>query len=209
MKERLFKKENAEKLLVFYLGWGMDESPFVPVFVKEPFDVLFIYDYRKIKPPSLPRGYKSIKILAWSSGVPVALKFHENVLCVAGTGAIYHARYGIPPRVFDATLCALKKDAQKTLLAFYRNMFDEEKDFYLFMKNRPKRMHSQIIEELEAIKEQKIFFPENAKAIVTSSDRIIPAKNQERFWNQTGVKTRKISASHFPFYRFSLSELLG
>ncbi len=183
----------------------MDETPFLEL-VPLGWDVLFLYDFRNLKPPVFPDDYKETKILAWSFGVVAALSVREELkgplLCVAGTGAFYHAHFGIPPRLYDVTLKALKRDTEKTLNSFYQNMFTDKKDLNFFLSRRPQRCPSSLIEELESIKD-KSYLPPNKKPLVliTHRDRIISARNQKKYWGK-GPYIREGPFGHFPFYRF-------
>jgi len=203
LKAKFLKRPGRKKLLVFFLGWGMDETPFLELIPRE-WDILFLYDFSTWSPFAIPEGYAEIKVLAWSFGVTAALSLKDlnfPLLCVAGTGAFYHSRLGIPPRIFDATLEALKKAPQKTLFSFYRNMFSEQKDLVRFLKRRPQRPFSSLVEELEALKERN--FPPNARAsvVITLHDRIISARNQKRFWAER-ARLSEVPLGHFPFYQF-------
>ncbi|OAG27145.1 pimeloyl-ACP methyl esterase BioG family protein [Thermodesulfatator autotrophicus] len=203
MKFRFIKRK-GEGLLIFFLGWSLDERPFLPLMEKEHFDVCFIYDYREDKLPSFPE-YPETIVLAWSAGVIFALsyqeKFNKLTLC-GGTGFLRHSKWGIPPKIYDATLLALKKDGEKALLSFYRNLFWREEDFNFFIKNRPRRPLTEIIEELEVLKEKSFSGkPKHARILVTEKDRIIPARNQKNFWNYVGLSFTLKPWEHFPFYR--------
>ncbi|AEH45951.1 protein of unknown function DUF452 [Thermodesulfatator indicus DSM 15286] len=204
MKLKVYKRQ-GEGLLLFFLGWGFDETPFLPLLENETYDVAFIYDYREEKLPALPE-HSETTVLAWSAGVLCALSKQEAVfgktIFLGGTGALRHRRWGIPPKIYDATLSALKKDGEKALYSFYKNMFLREEDFKFFLKNKPQRLLNELIEELEVLSDKN--FSEktkNAQVIITEKDRIIPPRSQKNYWSQMGLSFCQKPWGHFPFYQ--------
>ncbi len=196
----------------------MDKTPFEGL-TSTLYDVWVSFDYRYLKDiPPLWEDYDQVIVLAWSLGVGAVLKVFDQLKNVSawvfinGTGAFRHPRFGIPPRIFDHTLAALKEKRHKTLEAFYQNMFYGEaaQDLARFQAHLPKRDLEELIEELEGA-QGFLLTPRlrgNATALIGQKDRIIPARNQEAFWQEMGVKSLFYPWGHFPFYRFSTFEEL-
>jgi len=214
MRLALLGNPEAEELIVFFAGWAMDERPFRRLGEKNT-AVALIYDYRDLELPEIPQGYSRVYVLAWSLGVCAALKnpsaLEGEILCLAGTGAFSHPVFGIHPRMINLTLKGLEERREKSLLAFYANMFSGEPGFDLFLENRPQRPLSEIIEELRIAFAGKPLFPSNlerVRALCTSKDRIVPFEAQVRYWERVRVPMRVFETGHFPFYSLaSLKEL--
>lgn len=214
MRLALLGNLEAEELIVFFAGWAMDERPFHGLCGEET-AVAVLYDYRDLELPEIPKGYSRVYILAWSLGVYAALKnlssLNGEILFLAGTGAFSHPEFGIHPRVMNLTLKGLEERGEKSLLAFYANMFSGELGLEIFLENQPQRNLSEVVEELKMAAERGPLFPSNfskIRAVCTLRDRIVPFEAQLRYWERVGVPVRILEAGHFPFYRFSsLKEL--
>ena len=85
-------------------------------------------------------------------------------------------------------------------------MFNSETEFDIYLKNPVTRSIENRTNELSAlydiIKTQTFnyskFFD---SAIISRYDKIIPTKNQLRFWNNNAV-VKILESGHFPFYNF-------
>ena len=210
-------RKGRPRLLLFFLGWGMDERPFRPLAAQEV-DVLLLYDYRNLALPALPESYEEIEVLGWSFGVYAALRHlsQGNVLSVNraiflnGTGAPYDRHLGIPPRLFDATYKAFQRAPRATLLRFYRNMFSEEEDWLLFQEHLPQRLPEELLEELASARHwPPLLEGVKGQALCHTDDAIIPYENQKRYWQKVHVEYHSLPGGHFPFYRWaSLDDLV-
>ncbi len=211
-------QRHRPRLLWFWTGWGMDERPFQDL-SSQDYDVWVCFDYRSLDyAPSVWEDYQEVIVLAWSLGVGAALQAFDRLkqvsawVFVNGTGAFRHPRWGIPPRIFDRTLAALKDQRAQTLYAFYQNMFFGEADGDLarFLSHRPQRNLKEIVEELEMAADLLVTprLTNKVVALVGQKDRIIPARNQQAFWQEMGLKCHLYPWGHFPFYRFSTFEEL-
>lgn len=195
---------NSKNLIVFFCGWAMDEKPFEPL-KSENYDVLFIFDYADLELDFDFSKYEKKILIAFSYGVFVAAiaKLPEFNLKIAVNGTLkpIDSRFGISPKIFDLTLCNM---SDESLLKFYSRMFDNNLDEEYFKTNLPERNAESCLKELEAIKNYYFNTTDVAieydKAIISSNDKIIPAKNQLAFWD--GKNQKIFNAGHFIFYKF-------
>ena len=72
MKQHFIIKNNSKRLLLFFAGWGMDETPFLQIRPTDT-DWMVCYDYRSLEfDTDLLQEYSEIRLIAWSMGVWVA-----------------------------------------------------------------------------------------------------------------------------------------
>ena len=69
MKQHFIIKNNQKHLLLFFAGWGMDETPFLQIRPTNK-DWLICYDYRSLEFDAIIlQEYSEITLIAWSMGV--------------------------------------------------------------------------------------------------------------------------------------------
>ena len=69
MKQTFIIRNNEKHLLLFFAGWGMDETPFRHIHPAEC-DWMICYDYRSLEfDTTLIQAYSKITLIAWSMGV--------------------------------------------------------------------------------------------------------------------------------------------
>ena len=69
MKQHFIIKNNQKHLLLFFAGWGMDETPFLTIHPVDK-DWMICYDYRSLTfDVGLLETYSQITLIAWSMGV--------------------------------------------------------------------------------------------------------------------------------------------
>ena len=81
MEYKWLNRENNEKLIVFFNGWGMDECV-VNHLQAENYDVLMFYDYNRLETDfdfSVLNAYSKKYLIAWSMGVYVSNLFYETL----------------------------------------------------------------------------------------------------------------------------------
>ncbi|HEB48983.1 MAG TPA: DUF452 family protein [Desulfobulbus sp.] len=204
----LHRNSSNTGCILFMAGWGMDPAPFAGLSLPGH-DLLMVYGYTDPEPPPLTllAGYRQRRLLAWSMGVWAAAcllrpppSFFTSCTALAGTLQPIHDRCGIPVSAFEAILATLD---QKAADAFYRSMFDDPDQARRFFANRPHRSAADLRTELAWLKAACLgqgpgpdIFDQR---IITSRDRIFPARNQKRSWRQAATGMRKWP--HFPFYR--------
>lgn len=201
MQFKWLKKENNKKLIVFFNGWGMNETP-VQHLNSEDFDILMLYDYRNV---DFDLGqfdfdkYAEKYLICWSMGVYSAnlfkdeLKNFDKKIAINGTNKVIDDDFGIPKKIYKVTVKFLNADS---LDKFIKNMFDGG-------KLNPNITITRTLEELkdELISIQNIELNDELKfdkAIISSNDRIIPTKNQLNFW-QNKAEYKLINSTHCPF----------
>lgn len=218
MQSEFIFKSSSRRLIVLFLGWGMDASPFRHL-VRGGFDILAVWDYTGLDRPecrerdmarlaSVCGGYDEVVVVAWSYGVRIASGFLELcsasipvtlTLAVNGTPMHVDERYGIPPAIFDGTLQRL---AQPTVRKFYRRMFSSSEAFAGFMECKPDRSAESLKCELEVFARLK---PLDSAAVwnvalIDDADLIFPSAAQRAFWPSEKVVTFG-SQGHFPDFQ--------
>lgn len=222
MQSEFIFKSSSRRLIVLFLGWGMDASPFRHL-ARSGFDILALWDYTGLDRPgswerdmtefaSVCGGYDEVVIVAWSYGVRIASGFLESwnaslpvtlTLAVNGTPMHVDEQYGIPPAIFDGTLQRL---AEPTIRKFYRRMFSSSEAFANFMEYKPDRSVESLKSELEVFARLK---PLDAGAVwnvalIDDADLIFPSAAQRAFWPSEKALTLG-SQGHFPDFQSILN----
>lgn len=207
----LNKKDENKKLILFFNGWAMNETP-VKHLDCEGFDVLVLFDYRNVD-FNLSQfdfsKYGEKYLICWSMGVYVASLFKKDLsdfnkkIAINGTTKIIDDNFGIPKKIYKVTVKLLNEDSCDK---FIKNMFDNG-------KLNPNITITRSLEELkeELISIQNIELLDEMKfdcAYISSNDRIVPTKNQIAYWSDR-AKIKEIDSTHCPFEKFkSWLELL-
>lgn len=218
MQSEFIFKSSSRRLIVLFLGWGMDASPFRHL-ARSGFDILALWDYTGLDRPgswerdmtefaSVCGGYDEVVIVAWSYGVRIASGFLESwnaslpvtlTLAVNGTPMHVDEQYGIPPAIFDGTLQRL---AEPTIRKFYRRMFSSSEAFANFMEYKPDRSVESLKSELEVFARLKPLDAGAAwnVALIDDADLIFPSAAQRAFWPSEKAVTLG-SQGHFPDFQ--------
>lgn len=211
MKYFWLNNSDNKKLIVFFNGWAMNETP-VEHLLKDDFDILVVYDYRDLNFDFKQfdfEKYTEKYLICWSMGVYAVNKF-KNIfekfnkkIAINGTTKVIDDDFGIPKKIYKMTMKFLN---QENLDKFIKNMFDNG-------NINPNITITRTLEELkeELLAIQNITLNEEITfdtAIISDNDRIIPTKNQLNFWqNKTNIK--QITSTHCPFENYtSWAELL-
>ena len=205
MKYKWLNKENNNKLIIFFNGWGMDEGV-VKHLKFEDYDVVMFYDYNTLDTDFvLDKKYQEVNIVAWSMGVNIAgvnikgvniagvnIGNISKTVVINGTFKPINEKYGISPKIYDLTISGFSESGRNK---FVKNMFNG---------NIPEITFSRTLEnqksELLALKNYKSnleFKP--TKIYISENDRIIPTKNQCAFW---GIEPN-LKGGHYPFLNFA------
>ena len=203
MKYKWLNKENNQKLIIFFNGWGMDESV-VKHLMTEDYDILMFYDYNTLE---IDFDFKTLNVyqekylVAWSMGVMTATLFdigYVSKTAVNGTLKPIDDEYGIPKRIYNLTLRGFSpKGAER----FIKNMFKENCDLPVI--NREFENQKSELEALTHYKANEKFGYD--RIILSTEDKIIPTKNQAAFW---GIEPNT-KGGHAPFNNYKKwSELL-
>lgn len=202
-----------DSLILFFAGWGMDETPFIRLLGNNNnYDIIIIYDYNRLETDIDIKEYSSVYVIGWSMGVwgaTVALKERansSNIKCriaINGTPIPVDEHYGIPPTIYDGTTNNLPLALGKFNLRMCggRSILEE------YNKIAPKRVANELAAELISIKENMALAtnPIWDYAIIADRDNIFPTNNLKNYWNNYKTKRenftiKEISSGHFPFF---------
>lgn len=205
MQQQFIIHQHHSHLILFFTGWGMDETPFLHYQPKDS-DLHLCYDYRSLAfDASELLRYERITLVAWSMGVWAASQVIPGsglrmMQSIAINGTIYPIDdlRGIPTQVFQGTLLGL---TDVTLQKFYRRMCSDKEALQLFLLIAPKRPVEELREELAAIGEQSLACPASTfhwqQALLGSHDRIFPPANQYAAWEATDTLVVMGSEAHY------------
>lgn len=202
MKHKWLIKNNNNKLIVFFNGWGMDEKV-VSHLKSDKFDVLMFYDYRTFETETFDFSkYDEKYLLAWSMGVYVCNKYNEfksfdKFIAVNGTQKPIDDEYGIPPMVYNLTVDNFNELSCSKFMKKITTNVD--------LKEYCSRSVQELKDELIAIRDLKVDeYLQFDKAIVSSKDRIIPTKNQINYWQTMNVEIKDVEGAHYIFDSYKL-----
>lgn len=206
MKQEFIIRENHQRLLLFFAGWGMDVTPFSEIH-PDGCDWMICYDYRSLEfDENLLRDYSEITLVAWSMGVWAAsqvMKQYPSLpvtqsRAINGTLSPIDETKGISPTVFEGTLQGLNP---QTLQKFQRRMCGSGSEYKAFQTVAPLRPVEELKEELAAI--QQHFLSQSPspfhwqKAIIGLNDRIFLPDNQKRAWENMADHIEETEAAHY------------
>lgn len=226
MQQTLIIHQHRPLLLLFFAGWGMDETPFLHYRPKAS-DFMICYDYRTLDfDETLLKTYQEIHLVAWSMGVWAASQVLQRDplpitqrIAINGTPYPIDERRGIPPALFQGTLDGLD---EASLLKFYRRMCADKKSFERFLSIAPRRPIEELRDELAAIGRQQVqsiqpiqqvqsiqpiqpaILPQQLtfvwqQAVIGENDRIFPPAHQQEAWKGESIDTC-IESSHEAHY---------
>lgn len=215
MKSKFLHKNNKPNLILFFNGWGMDQS-IVSHLDAGAYDVCVFQHYdSNFKINVDIEAYDKVYLIAFSMGVWAATKALQTSdikldrkIAVSGTGLPIDDENGIPESIFKGTIDHF---SERNKHKFDRRMMDSKEDFETFKALASERTLEDQLEELELIYkmalESNLEFPFD-KAIIGEKDLIFPTKNQLHFWNNK-AEVQTIETAHFPFFKFkSWSDLV-
>ena len=203
MKYKWLNLKKNREVIIFFNGWGMDESV-IKHLNYGSYDVLMFYDYNTLDTDfdfkSLEK-YEKRYLIAWSMGVMTASLFnidYARKTAVNGTLKPIDNKFGIPERIYDLTVRGFNEKGRER---FMRSMFSEAS-----LLPEVKRDLENQKSELSALKN---YLSDESfkydKVLISRDDKIIPAKNQSAFWNIEP----NLEGGHSPFLLFkSWEELL-
>lgn len=205
MKFSWLNKKGNLNLIVFFSGWGMDEKSVILDYRNFDFVVLYDYEDSEIdaKLAKEISDYDNVYIIGWSMGVIMSTLLFDEInnikkkIAINGTLKIVDDKFGIPTKIFEATLNNLNV---KTIEMFFKNM--GYKDF----KAANRSFESQL-NELKFIKnfyESNIFQYNFDKVIIGNKDIIVPYRNQKRAWENNSCLY--LNCGHYCFNLFNTWE---
>lgn len=226
MKQVYIINEKYPRLLLFFAGWGANETPFKE-YLPEDSDYMVCYDYRDLTFDSqVLLGYKEVNVVGWSMGVWAASQVLGQIIesrtqlgsktlqdseaqpgsnfpCIKKATAINGTPFpideerGIPPAIYHGTLEGL---SDASLHKFLRRMCANSGEFRKFLAVTPRRPLEELREELAAI--EKTYTTQPAypfgwnRAVVATEDRIIPPDNQRKAWTRDEISRSYMSEEH-------------
>ncbi len=198
MKSKWLNNQNNENIIVFFNGWGMDEK-IVEHLLYGNYDVLMFYDYRTFEEIKFDFSkYKNKYLIAWSMGVIVSSLYYEifngfdKKIAINGTLKPINDEYGIPVLIYNL------------MIENFNEISSEKFVKKISSGNNTKeyctRSMTDLKEELINIKNvNPTRLIEFDKAIVSLKDRIMPAKNQIKYWTQQNIEVEKKEGLHSIF----------
>lgn len=205
MKQTFIQQHGASSLLLFFAGWGMDETPFRHIH-PQGCDFMICYDYRNFDFNAQPlTAYKEIHLVGWSMGIWAASRVMPDhrlpvTQSIAVNGTLYpiDETRGIAPTVFEGTLNGLN---EITLEKFRRRMCGSATVYKEFAAIAPQRTLAEVTEELAAIRQHYLSLPPVThpwdKAVIGRSDRIFLPENQLHAWQESTTKVEYVEGSHY------------
>lgn len=197
MEYRWLNRKNNKELIIFFNGWGMDESV-VSHLDCGNYDVLMFYDYNSLNTDfnfQQLNEYSKKHLVSWSMGVMTATLFDINpdsAIAINGTLKPIDNQFGIPERIYDLTI---KGFNQKGAERFIRSMFDKEVTTINIKRNLDNQKSELAV--LKTYSANSDF--QYSKVYISDNDKIIPTKNQCAYWN----KVPNLSSGHCPFFLFN------
>lgn len=180
MKYKWLNNKNNANLIVFFNGWGMDESV-VKHLDAEIYDVLMFYNYNTLDTDfdfNFFNNYNKKYLVAWSMGVMVATNFPDKYIrktAVNGTLKPINAKFGINPKIYELTINGFN---EKSCEKFIQNMFNSKVDLNISRNFEEQKSELSAIKNYSSndnFKYDKIF--------ISNNDKIFPTKNQVAFWD--------------------------
>jgi pimeloyl-[acyl-carrier protein] methyl ester esterase len=209
MKTYIKRREQNNKLLIIYGGWGTDENFFVP-FCNDDTDFILFYNYSADEALVLPemKTYKKITLIGWSLGVWAAEYLlpktgikADITIAVNGTPIPADDKYGIPLKTFEGTVNNI---SEENMEKFYHRVFGDKKTYEINSERIPRRSIKSLHNELRWLY-NRMMEPSEAGfrwdyAVTSEFDRVFPADNLHSYWKKQ-KRTRHIVVP-MPHYFF-------
>lgn len=223
MIQKYIIHEGNPRLLLFFAGWGADETPF-KAYRPAGSDFMICYDYRDLSfDADILKAYEQVNVVGWSMGVWAASQTlgrliadgkndatHADAkstghlrlslgksIAINGTPFPIDEERGIPPAIYRGTLEGL---TDASLHKFLRRMCADSKAFREFLAVTPRRPLEELREELAAIETAyttgKAYPFGWDVSIVAAEDRIIPPGNQQTAWTRDEKSMPFLSDKH-------------
>lgn len=225
MKQTYIIQEHHPRLLLFFAGWGADETPF-RMYRPANSDFMVCYDYRTLEfDASELEEYCEINLIGWSMGVWAASQTMSqlslpdtsgkaihvaNSIAINGTPYPIDEHLGIPPAIYRGTLDGL---TGASLHKFLRRMCADGTAFRAFLQITPRRPLEELRDELTEIEKMYHTLRPAAfhwqQAVVSGNDRIIPPANQLQAWETLGTPVLQTEDAHYQeeLFRHYLQDL--
>ena len=132
MKKYLINN-NSDNLLLFFTGWGCDESEFNHL--EADSDVLILYDYSDLNLDFDFLKYKNFNLIAFSAGVFIASIFNFNFeirkkIAISGNPYLFDEHYGLSKKVQEVLCNITEENADDFAKNYLIKTEDEAKIFH-------------------------------------------------------------------------------
>ena len=202
MKYEWLNNQNNKNLIVFFNGWAMNSTA-VSQLKTDKFDILMINDYSDFDLDFSKfefENYDKKYLICWSMGVYTVNLFYsifnnfDKKIAINGTQKMIDDNFGIPKKVFNMTLKYLNRENMKK---FISNMFDNDIDTdFLKLTKSIDELKQELVSIQNLSFDNLISFD---KALISNHDKIVPAINQKKFW-QNKCDIELLNSGHFPFF---------
>lgn len=200
----------GNELVLFFSGWASSPLLFEHLVAPANCDVWICYDYRTLSPlPETIANYQKVHLIAWSMGVSIVERLIQlqpftftSATAINGTPFPIDDSRGIPKNIFKGTLDLLN---ETNLTRFNIRMCGGRSVFQTFYKPSTRSL-KELKSELAALYESTP--PKGTPLVWTSAilgkqDRIFPAANQQKAWEERKVNVHSLEAPHFLFHLFT------
>lgn len=205
------KSEGSDRLILIFGGWGTDAALYRDVEVPG-WDVLVCHDFDETPfDNDLIRRYTTIYLYAWSLGVSAAAHMPDRqkitaAFAINGTEWPCDDLRGIPVKIFTGTADTLTLD---NLMRFRRRMFRTSSEYKCVAPSLPAAPDIDSLKrQLYIVRDRKDYNPaENfwTRVYISANDRIFPAENQRRAWQNRGIDICERVDGHY----INLAEVVG
>lgn len=205
--KQYYINNKADKLLIFFTGWGCDEYEFEHLESKS--DVLILYNYTDLNLDFDFSEYNEINLLAFSAGVFVASVFNfdfklNKKIALDGNPYLFDEKFGLSKKIQDILYNITEENADD----FARNYLVKTEDDYKNFHPSKRTLESCRIEFdrlKEIYKEQKTNIRDiYDTAIFGEEDPIFNVSAQKEFYGDR-IKLIK-NARHNIFFRIKSYE---
>lgn len=201
MKKYLINN-NSDTLLLFFTGWGCDESEFEHL--QSNMDILLLYDYTTLDFNFDFFKYKNINLIAFSAGVFIASILNYDVkinkkIAISGNPYLFDEHFGLSKKIQNV-LYNITEDNADDFAKNYLVKTDEEREKF----HHSKRTLDSCQEEFKSLKNIYQNYQNKINdiydfAIIGDTDPIFNPDTQKEFYGNR-IKVIK-NARHNLFFR--------
>ena len=124
---------NSGKLLIFFTGWGCDESEFGHI--KSDSDVLILYDYQNLDFNFDFSKYKEVFLIAFSAGVFVASLFDfdfeiNKKIAISGNPYLFDEKLGLSEKIQNVLRNITEENAEEFAKNYLVKTEEEFRNFH-------------------------------------------------------------------------------
>lgn len=209
-KSFIHQNPDADTLILFFNGWGMDERAVAHLTADEKTNVVMLNAYSLMNfyfDESF--RYNKIHVVAWSLGVWVANQWMSrsgipvtSAIAINGTVHPIDASRGIAPEVFQATIDNWNERSRERFNARMfktKGVYDAHRDL---MPHRDcEDQHQELLFFKSHVLAGEIPLASWSKALVGDDDLIFLPANQVNAW-QGHAEIVDIKAPHYPFINY-------